>query len=198
MRYSPERGLRNRDRHLRRLAGSAEHLGFRCDPPTIEKELGVRLTGHGPCRVRLRLRRNGAVVVEVSPLPPPAQGPVTLAVDTEPVDSRSSWLCHKTTVRSAYECRGRRHPDVDDVVMVNERGELTEVTRANLALRLRGRWWTPPLASGCLPGVERARLLDRHRLAERVLHVPDLHRAEAIAVVSSLRGWRPAVLHAGP
>ena len=144
--------------------------------------------------MRLRLRRDGGVAVDVSALPPPARGPVTLAVDDEPVDSRSPWLCHKTTVREAYERRARRRPDVDDVVLVNERGELTEVTRANLAVRLDGRWWTPPLSSGCLPGVERARLLDRRRLAERVLHVADLDRADAIAVFSSLRGRRPAVL----
>jgi para-aminobenzoate synthetase / 4-amino-4-deoxychorismate lyase len=78
--------------------------------------------------------------------------------------------------------------------MINERAKLTEVTRANLAVRLEGRWWTPSLSSGCLPGVERARLLDLGRLSERVLHLTDLDRAEGIAVLSSLRGCRPAVL----
>ncbi len=76
--------------------------------------------------------------------------------------------------------------------MVNTRGGLTEVTRATLALRLDGRWWTPPLDSGCLPGVERARLLGAGRLRERVLHVADVERAGGVAVLSSLRGWRAA------
>ena len=56
--------------------------------------------------------------------------------------------------------------------------ELTETTTANLALRLGGRWWTPPTTSGCLPGIERARLLELGHLQERVLHVRDLHAAE--------------------
>ena len=72
-------------------------------------------------------------------------------------------------------------------------GELTEATRANLALSLGGPVVDTPLASGCLPGVERARLLDLGRLHERVLR-PDLAAAEGLAVVSSLRGWRSARL----
>jgi para-aminobenzoate synthetase/4-amino-4-deoxychorismate lyase len=97
-------------------------------------------------------------------------------------------------MREPYDERRSRRPDVDDVVMVNTRGELTEVTRATLALELDGRWWTPPVASGCLPGVERARLLDRGVLCERVLRWEDLYRAARLAVISSLRGWRAAEL----
>jgi para-aminobenzoate synthetase/4-amino-4-deoxychorismate lyase len=97
-------------------------------------------------------------------------------------------------MREPYDERRSRRPDVDDVVMVNTRGELTEVTRATLALELDGQWWTPPVASGCLPGVERARLLDLGVLRERVLRWEDLYRATGLAVISSLRGWRAAEL----
>ena len=193
MRHEPERGLRNRDRHLPRMADSAAHFGFDFDHESVLHRLRAQLAGVGAAHVRLRLRRDGKVGVDVAPLPA-ASGPVTLAVDHEPVDSASPWLCHKTTQREVYESRQRRHPHAADVVMVNERGELTEVTRANLAVRLNGRWWTPPTSSGCLPGVERGRLIDRGTLAERVLRPDDLHRASGIAVLSSLRGWRPAVL----
>ena len=193
MRYAPERGLRNRDRHLRRIADSAEYFGFSFDSSSARNELRARLVGRGPSRVRLLLRRDGRVVIDLSALPP-TTGRVTLAVDVEPVDSSTSWLYHKTTLRQPYERRRLRHPDVDDVIMINEHEELTEVTRANLAVQLDGRWWTPPLSSGCLPGVERARLLDRGRLRERVIHVSDLHWAERIAVVNSLRGWRCAAV----
>jgi para-aminobenzoate synthetase/4-amino-4-deoxychorismate lyase len=61
-------------------------------------------------------------------------------------------------------------------------------------VELDGCWWTPPLEAGCLPGVERARLLEMGRLQERVLRVADLERAEGVAVLSSLRGWRAAEL----
>jgi para-aminobenzoate synthetase/4-amino-4-deoxychorismate lyase len=50
------------------------------------------------------------------------------------------------------------------------------------------------VSAGCLPGVERGRLLDAGLLQERELTVEDVRRADALAVVSSLRGWRDAVL----
>ncbi|MGY1624997.1 chorismate-binding protein [Geodermatophilus sp. SYSU D00965] len=192
MRHDPPRGLRNEDRHLQRLAASAEHLGFRFDPSAARRVLDARLAGEPAARVRLRLRRDGGLAVDVEALPPPAAGPVLLAVDDEPVDPGETWLRHKTSSREPYDRRRDRRPDVDDVVMVNTRGELTETTRASLAVELDGSWWTPPLDSGCLPGVERGRLLDLGVLRERVLRVADLDRAEGVAVLSSLRGWRAA------
>ena len=77
-------------------------------------------------------------------------------------------------------------------------GELTETTTADPAVRIGGRCWTPPASSGCLPGVERARLLAPGRLHERVLLVDDLRDAEQVAVLDSLRGRRPAELLGGP
>ena len=194
MRYEPHRGLRNRDRHLRRLAESAEHLGFRFDMLSTAEALRSRLTGRDAARVRLRLRRAGAVAVDVEALPATLPDPVLLAVDDEPVDPFERWLHHKTTFREPYDRRRLRRPDVDDVIMVNTREELTEVTRATLALKVDETWWTAPLASGCLPGVERARLLDLGLLHERVLRRADLDEAGGLAVISSLRGWRDARL----
>jgi para-aminobenzoate synthetase/4-amino-4-deoxychorismate lyase len=194
VRHDPQRGLRNRDRHLQRLAASAEHLGFRFDLSTAGQVLDVRLAGEPAARVRVRLGRNGTLEIDVEALPPPSRCPVLLALDDDLVDPEETWLYHKTTMREPYDRRRERRPDVDDVIMVNTRGELTEVTRASLALELDGRWWTPPLGSGCLPGVERARLLETGRLQERVLHVADLEQAEGLAVLSSLRGWRAAEL----
>jgi para-aminobenzoate synthetase/4-amino-4-deoxychorismate lyase len=194
MRYDPVGGLRNRNRHLRRLADSADHLGFPFDPAAVRAALSSRLDGCRAARVRLRLARTGMPAVDVEPLPPLLPDRVVLAVDHEPVDPRDRGLYHKTTLREPYDRRRRRRPDVDDVIMVNTRGELTEATRATLAVQLDGRWWTPSLESGCRPGVERARLLDLGLLRERVLRPGDLDRAQGLAVVSSLRGWRTAEL----
>ncbi|MCV2489828.1 aminodeoxychorismate synthase component I [Geodermatophilus sp. YIM 151500] len=190
MRHDPRSGLHNRDRHLQRLAASAEHLGFPFDPSAARRVLAVRLAGEPAARVRVRLRRDGTLAVDVEALPAVSAGPVLLALDDDPVDPGESWLYHKTSRREPYDRRRDRRPDVDDVIMLNDRGELTETTRATLALELDGRWWTPPVGSGCLPGVERARLVDLGVLRERVLRRDDLHRATGLAVISSLRGWR--------
>ncbi|SOD98400.1 aminodeoxychorismate synthase component I [Blastococcus haudaquaticus] len=196
--FVPGEGLRNLDRHLARMADSADWAGFRLDPAAARQSLDDALAGRTePTRTRLLLSRSGDVEVEVEAMPPVSPRPVRLALDDDPVDAANPWLQHKSTRRDVYLSRALRHPETDDVIMVNQHGELTETTTANLAVRLDGRWWTPPTSTGCLPGVERGRLLEAGRLRERVLSVADLHRAEQLAVLNSLRGWRSARLLTG-
>ncbi|GAB4079421.1 aminodeoxychorismate synthase component I [Modestobacter muralis] len=193
--WSPAEGPRDLDRHLARLADSAAYFGFALDPARVRTAVAAAVAGRdAPTRVRVTTDRSGAVQVTVADAPAAPDRPVQLAVDATPVSPGEVWLHHKTTRREVYEQAAARHPDADDVVLVNDRGEVTETTIATLAVRLAGRWWTPPTSSGCLPGVARGRLLADGVLTERVLTVADLHAAEAIALVSSLRGWRPAVL----
>ena len=71
---------------------------------------------------------------------------------------------------------------------------MTDTTRANIAVNIGDRWVTPPLDSGCLAGTYRAELVDMRELVERVVTVADLVGARAIALINSVRGWRPAVL----
>ncbi|HEX4253394.1 MAG TPA: aminodeoxychorismate synthase component I [Pseudonocardia sp.] len=189
-------GIRNLARHLRRLADSAAYLGWPLDEAAVRARLVAELSKTADAGlVRLRLFSTGELRVETAPAPAPLGRPVRLALDPEPIDSGTFWPYHKTSRRDPYTMRARRHPGTDDVVLCNERGELTETTIANLAVRLDGRWWTPPLAAGCLPGVERGRLVELGELAERTLYPADLVRAaDGLAVLNSLRGWRPAVL----
>lgn len=190
----PDSGLRNLDRHLRRLADSAAYFGFPFDELVTRARLAREVPNTAGVRVRLTLGRTGQLDVTVGPAPARSDRPVRLALEPEPVDSSQRWLFHKTTRRDVYTSRAARHPAADDVAMVNERSEVTETTIANLAVQLDGIWWTPPLAAGCLPGVERGRLLDLGQLQERTLSPADLMEADELAVLSSLRGWRSAVL----
>jgi para-aminobenzoate synthetase/4-amino-4-deoxychorismate lyase len=68
---------------------------------------------------------------------------------------------------------------------------LTEGGRSNVFVKLAGRWWTPPLASGVLPGVMRSVLLDEAsglQAAEKVLTQADVLNAEALLICNALRG----------
>jgi para-aminobenzoate synthetase/4-amino-4-deoxychorismate lyase len=195
MAFLPGSGIRNQAGHLARLADSAEYFGFRLDLDSVHSALAASLSGaRGDARVRLLVDWRGVCTVELSPLPRSPSFPVELVLDWEPVQSSNVWLYHKTTRRDAYQQRASRHPGADDVILVNEHGQLTETTVANLALQIDGVWYTPPVAAGCLPGVQRGLLLSDGQLTERVLTTEDLGRASGIALVSSLRGWRPAVL----
>jgi para-aminobenzoate synthetase/4-amino-4-deoxychorismate lyase len=193
MAFRPQVGIDNRDGHLQRLAASADYFGFRLDLDEVISVLAKELHGaRDATRVRLTLDRQGRISIQLAPMPPRKREPVRLAVDSEPVHSSDVWLYHKTTRRTPYQTRAARHPNFDDVIMVNEREELTETTIASLAFQIDGRWFTPPLESGCLPGVERGRLLAEGRLAERVIRLDELSRVQGWALVSSLRGWRGA------
>ncbi|HVB70040.1 MAG TPA: chorismate-binding protein [Acidimicrobiales bacterium] len=192
-RYTPGGANDHVDEHLARLRGSAEFLGFRLRDG-LDTYLASRLVNASESRVRLLLSRNGRLDVQVTVAPDAPTKPVRLAIDDEAVDSQWVMLFHKTTRRGVYTRRRRRHRSVDDVIMVNERGECTETTTANIAVLVGSQWLTPALASGCLPGVERARRIKSGELVEARLTPDDVRSAVAVAVLNSLRGWRDAVV----
>jgi len=84
----------------------------------------------------------------------------------------------------------------DDLILLNERGEVAECTAANIFVAKGGRLSTPPISSGALPGVSRQVLLEcgpRHQLNidERALTVDDLYQAEEVFITSSTREVQP-------
>lgn len=182
--------------HLERLRGSAARFGIGIDEGALQAALGQVAGLDGEQLVRLRLRRDGSLSVEPRPLTD-APVPVRLALDTVPTAFPAGLGAHKTTVRDHLDAARARHPDADDVILRGAHGRLVETTIASLALRLGGTWCTPPLADGCLDGVGRRLALEAGQLVERELTTADLERAEEIAVLSSARGWRRAVLREG-
>jgi para-aminobenzoate synthetase/4-amino-4-deoxychorismate lyase len=192
--HVPAEGFRHLDEHLERLASSAGYFGFRFEPEAAAAALKRAVAEvTGPSVVRLTLGRDGGLSTDVRDLPP-ADDAVRVALDDEPVDPSDVWLFHKTTRRAPYERRRGRRPDVDDVLLVNDRGAVTESTIANLAVRLDGIWVTPPVDAGLLPGTYRNVLLREGRMTERPVTVDELRGARELALVSSVRGWRPAAL----
>ena len=193
--WEPEDGFFLLDGHLDRLARSAAYFGFRVELEDARRALldAASAAPRQPHRVRLLLDRAGSITVECAPHAASAD-PARVAVAVEPVDSRDPLLFHKTTHRAIYQRAAASRPDRDDVLLVNERGELTESTIANLVVEMDGARWTPPLDCGLLPGVLRADLLGRGEIHERILRSGDLSRADAIWLVNSVRKWRRVIL----
>jgi para-aminobenzoate synthetase/4-amino-4-deoxychorismate lyase len=190
------------ERHIARLAASAGHLGIPHDRAAMRDALEALALGrpHGLWRARLRLTPEGDVSAESEPLADEAGSARTFRVAPEPIDREDRWLYHKVTDRSAYVRRKAACSDVDDVLMQNLEGELTEFTTGNLVLEIDGDRWTPSIECGLLPGVFRAELLETGAVCERVLTESDLARASRIWLVNSLRGWvemRPVGLQVG-
>lgn len=80
----------------------------------------------------------------------------------------------------------------DEVVLLNERGEVSECTAANIFMVKEEKVLTPPLSSGCLEGVTRGVLMELAAdagasVVERTLRVEDLLAADEVFVTSTNR-----------
>ncbi|KGC08539.1 anthranilate synthase [Burkholderia multivorans] len=198
-------GIRHVDRHLARLQRSADAFGFRFDADALRRAIEARcaaLDGDGPYRMKLSLAKDGTLDIVAAALKPLPAGPVRvwLAADHgfAPTRANDALLLHKTTRRADYDRAWQAAEALGgfDMLFVNERGELTEGGRSNLFVKLDGQWVTPPLASGVLPGVMRAVLLDDPDFGavERIVTRDDLARAQALLLTNALRGAVEAVL----
>jgi para-aminobenzoate synthetase/4-amino-4-deoxychorismate lyase len=174
-------------RHLDRLAASAHYFGFPWDRAAVDAAIAGNAAPPGVARGRVRLLANGRASVETLPLAP--FGPVRrVALARTPVDANDVFLCHKTTRREVYTRAQATRPDVDDVILWNTRGEVTESTIANVIVGIGGQRFTPPRTCGLLAGVGRGLLLESGAIRERVITVAELKAASRVWLVSALRG----------
>lgn len=207
MLWEAGKGVRHLDRHLARLERSAQVLGFEFDREALQAHVRSHLQANARgipalARLRLALAHDGRVSLTHAPLAPLPAGPVGLLLGDDALPEARPLSAHKTTQRRAYDAGVRAAEQVGafDTLFFNSAGRLVEGGRSNVFIRLDGRWWTPPLSDGALPGVMRGVLLadpawDAH---ERSLTRADLSRAEAIVVCNALRGALPAELAALP
>ena len=193
--HTPGEGFAHLDEHMERLGASARYFGIPFDESDTRRALSEAVTGWtDPVRVRLTVARAGEFEILVEASPERIEAAVPLTFDDQRVDPADALLFHKTTHRERYLRAAKVHPEAGDVVLVNTRGEVTETTIANLAAKIDGTWWTPPLSSGLLPGTARAALLADGTLKERSITAAELRAAEGIALINSVRGWRKAEL----
>ncbi len=183
------------DLHLERMMRSATWLGLPFNRATALKLLHSTVGASArPLRVRLLLNEDGQFECTADPLDLQPQC-WTFAVSSRRVDSRDLLLRHKTTWREFFDDERKRlsrNSGVDEVLFLNERGELTEGSRTNIFVRRGDCLLTPPLASGLLNGVLRRVLLEEGRCREAVLTSDDLEAADEIFFGNSLRGLVPA------
>jgi para-aminobenzoate synthetase/4-amino-4-deoxychorismate lyase len=190
------------EEHLKRLSSSAAYWGMPCDVNSLRSmlvELEDAMTG--PTSVRVLASGDGRVVFSLSSAPErfpvgpgPADEPVHVSIDRVPVDSGDPRSFHKVADRSRFDDRRKRNVGVDDVLCVNEHGDITESTIANVAFLIDGVWRTPPVTDGLLAGILREKLIVGGMLKEQSVSIPEALGAEAVALLNSVRGWRPAVI----
>jgi para-aminobenzoate synthetase/4-amino-4-deoxychorismate lyase len=201
MRATPGGGVPHRERHLKRLAASAAYFGFPWDAAAANAYIDTACAMLEPSsavyRLRLALSPSGAFSVQHAPLIPLTE-PVRVLTAADATNSDDLFLRHKTSVRARYDqaWRDAEAQGAFDTLFFNERGELTEGGRSNVFVRVDGRWLTPPLSSGVLPGVMRAALLDDPdwNAEEAIVTRAMLEGADDIVICNALRGVMKAVL----
>jgi para-aminobenzoate synthetase/4-amino-4-deoxychorismate lyase len=183
--------------HAARMARSAAALGMPFDAAAFAAQVDAACAANtaGVFRLRIALHADGVFTAQVAPLPALSQEVVHLLLDDAPL-SPHALFAHKTTMRARYNA-GWQAAEAQggfDTLFFNDAGQLLEGGRSSVFAKLDGKWWTPPLSLGILPGVMRAAVLAQPEryldapAAERPLTRHDVLRAEALCITNALRG----------
>ena len=108
----------------------------------------------------------------------------------------TSWIQNLTWLERA------KAAGCDEVVLLDEHDRVSECTSANIFAVTADGVWTPPLSSGCLPGVTRSVLLEQVRVpgievGERELELGDLYTAKSVFITSTTRELLPVAVIGG-
>ncbi|WP_032449416.1 aminotransferase class IV family protein [Brucella suis] len=198
MRWEPLAGVLRFDLHMARLENSARELNFACNMDVIRQKIAESGTGDQALKLRLTLAPDGVATVAALPYEAlPQQTVWRITIARTRLDHTDPLLRYKTTRRQAYiAAREEYSPaEVDEVILLNERGEVCEGTITSIFLDIGGTaCTTPALSCGLLDGVMRRELLDKGVASEEVVSVDILKSARNILVVNSLCGMIRAKL----
>jgi para-aminobenzoate synthetase/4-amino-4-deoxychorismate lyase len=179
------------------LKNSAIYFDFIVDINSLKTQLNKLAESflNQAYKVRLLLNSDGEITYQTMSLSPVKNKElVKLGMCCTPVDSTNIFLYHKTTNRQVYEIAKAAFPDCDDVLLWNERGEITETSIGNIVVELNGELLTPPVKCGLLAGTFRANLLDQGKIREEIMTIEMLKYSNRIYIINSVKKWREAVL----
>jgi para-aminobenzoate synthetase/4-amino-4-deoxychorismate lyase len=185
--------------HLERISHSAKELKIKFDSSrarSLIQEACSTLDEQSIYRLRLDLSAEGLLSVKTAPTQNIQPGPILWASDLLTMDTTMSsadrLLGHKVTRRKLYDQAWLAAEKLGafDALFINEQGFVTEGGRSNVFIKKDGRWLTPPLASGCLPGVMRSMVLSdaNYHAVEQNITRSDVLRADEVIYTNALRG----------
>ena len=191
--WDPEKGAPDINLHLERMCKSAANLKFKFEISEIKQKI-VKIKSQSRLRCRLTLRFDGKINLTTAPLISNSKNWI-LGLSETILNSSDPWLLHKSSNRALYDAERANLPDgIDEFIYLNERNEVCEGTITNIFVKKAGQWLTPPLSSGCLPGVLRRKKIEDGSCQVKIVTFSDLHDAEKIIVGNALRGEIEAVL----
>jgi branched-subunit amino acid aminotransferase/4-amino-4-deoxychorismate lyase len=193
MLWTPEAGIFLKELHLQRLKNSADVLDFTMkNLEIIENSWKQAVEGRqSPQKIRSLSYQDGSLEVTTEPFENVLQK-WRIVVSEYRLDSGDMLLRHKTTQRFLYNRERERIKGLaDEIIFLNERGEVCEGAITNIFVQSDGGLLTPPLSCGVLPGTLRAHLLETGAAREAILTLQDLH-SHPFFVGNALRGLIPS------
>lgn len=184
------------DRHIARLRLGAQSLGI--NSPTHDA-VAVAVTSLLQStkeitlgRMRITLSGSGTFLITHQEYKEWSE-PAKLVSYPHPFNARSPLQKVKSTSYGEYllAYRYAQERGADDALLFNTQDLVMEASTANLVALIGGRWVTPPLSSGPLPGITRELLIEWGMLTERELIFEELQRCASVALISSLRSVQP-------
>lgn len=181
------------DRHLSRLRAASNDLHFlRHDDAALRAEIAKLMAESSEIsrgRLRITLFSDGEFLLTHEAVAQRSK-PQKLLLSPY-IRFSNSLLTGKKSLSYGEGSAGLRIAALsgcDDMLYLNERGEVVETGLANILIENRGNFLTPRLESGCLPGIVRSVLLDWFKeVREEALTISDLKGASGLYVISSLR-----------
>lgn len=175
------------DEHIARLTDSAHYFGWEIEIEAVRNVImeHANLLEKGQYKLRLLVARSGDLTVESTQISE-VTDEITVSLAEKPIDSNNVFVFHKTTNRVVYN----EHKPADgcyDVLLYNERGEVTEFVNGNVVFEQDGKWFTPPIHCGLLAGTFRASLLANNKVEEKVICKEEINSYDAVYFVNSVR-----------
>ncbi|WP_018930883.1 aminodeoxychorismate synthase component I [Gracilibacillus lacisalsi] len=177
--------------HLQRLKHSTQYFDFPFHEERVKEKLSVlaEKLQIGCYKVRLLYHPSGKIKLDHQAINKLEQ-PVSTVIASEPVDKENIYLYHKTTNREIYEKFDQAKPShILTTLLWNEQGHITEFTIGNIVVEKDGRFFTPPVSDGLLPGTYREQLIEEGILVEKSIPLAKITTYDQIWFINSVRGW---------
>ena len=167
--WEPKSGFFLLNAHLERVLNSAKYFSIDVSFENILKKLnGYVKNMNTESKIRLLISSEGEICMNHSPISL-LKRIDCVGLAKKPIDPKNIFLYHKTTQREMYEKELNEPKEVDDLIFWNKKGEITESSIGNVAVKINGELITPPISCGLLPGVYRAKLLREGILKEKII-----------------------------
>jgi len=181
--------------HLNRLRHSAEYFHWQYDESILTQQLDliVEELDYRPHIIHVSVNHTGKNILTAEPALQD-NAPVRAVLAKHSIDTSNVHLYHSTSNRQVYDKALLELSGAEEVLLWNDRGEVTESCTSNLIVEADGQYYTPPVTCGLLAGTYRSRLIEEGSLLERPVTIGQLQDYAKIFLINSRVGWREVVI----